>query len=200
MELSQREAEVWRFVANFIAKKGYSPTVREIAQGVGFSSTASAQAYLNSLEEKGYLKRWPGHRGLEVIIYPPEIEFGKVRSVPLVGRVVAGQPTLVFENIEDYLPFPVQIVPEDAFFLRVEGDSMIKAGILPDDLVLVKPQPIAKNGDIVVALIDGEATIKRFRTKINKVFLEPANPKFKPVEMKKGEIVGKVIAVWRSLT
>lgn len=200
MELSQREEEIWRFVANFIVKKGYSPTVREITQGIGFSSTASVQAYLNQLEEMGYLKRWPGHRGIEVIIYPSGIKFKELRSVPLIGRVVAGQPTIAFENIEDYLPFPAQIAPEGSFFLRVEGESMIKAGILSNDLVLVKPQPVAKNGDIVVALIDGEATVKRFRTKRNQIFLEPANPKFKPAEMKKGEIIGKVIAVWRSLS
>jgi repressor LexA len=173
--------------------------VREIARGIGFSSPASVQVYLNSLEEKGYLKRWPGHRGLEVIIYPPEVDFKERRSVPLVGRVAAGQPTIAFENIEDYLPFSAQIAPEGSFFLRVEGDSMIRAGILHNDLVLVKPQPTANNGDIVVALVDGETTVKRLRTKRNRVFLEPANPNFKPIEIKRGEIIGKVIAVWRSL-
>jgi|Deesub1362A_J573_1020465.scaffolds.fasta_scaffold04194_2 repressor LexA len=201
MKLTKRENEVWNFIARFIVDKGYSPTVREIAKGLSLSSPATVQVHLVNLEKKGYLKRLPGHRGFELTIYPPGLSFKEkeIREVPLVGRVAAGVPTLSLENIEGYFPFPSQVAKEGSFFLKAEGESMIEAGILPGDLLLVRPQEVAQNGEIVVALIDDEVTVKKFRRKKGKVFLEPANLKMKPMEMKRGKIIGKVVAVWRVL-
>ncbi len=201
MKLTTREGEVLNFIAQFMKDKGYPPTVREIAKGLSLSSTATVHIHLVNLEKKGYLKRLPGHRGIELTIYPPSLSFKEkeIREVPLVGRVAAGVPTLSFENIEGYFPFPSEIAKEGSFFLKAEGESMIEAGILPGDLLLVRPQQTAHNGEIVVALIDGEVTVKRFRKKGRKVLLEPANPKMKPMEMKRGKIIGKIVAVWRML-
>lgn len=199
MELTEKEADILNFILNFKLEKGYPPTIREIGKALSLSSPASVHFHLNNLEKKGFIKRFPGHRGLEVKMPAlREVKEGMV-EVPVVGRISAGVPTFSAEEIERFISFPQEIAREGCFFLKAEGESMIEAGILPGDYLLMKPVQEVKNGDIVVAMIDDETTVKRFKKRGKKVFLEPANSRMKPREMREGRIIGKVIAVYRIL-
>jgi repressor LexA len=162
------------------------------------------QKTLTILERKGYIRKIPGgSRAIEILGLPP-IHLSQILSIPMIGRVQAGEPILAVENIEGYIHFDRNLVSsEDVFLLRVQGDSMIDAHIQDGDFALVKPQPNAENGEIVVVLIEDEATIKRIFQKRDLIRLEPANPEMEPIIVKKGEkrvtIVGKVVGIFRKI-
>jgi len=202
-DLTSTQKKVLIFLKDFLREKGFPPTLREIAFHFGLRGPKAPQKTLNILERKGYIRRVPGFsRGIEIIGFPtPRTQ---TLSVPIVGRVTAGEPILAIENIEGYIHLDRSLISsENVFLLRVHGDSMIKAHIQDGDFALVKPQPNAENGEIVVALIEDEATIKRIFKKRNLIRLEPANPNMEPIVVKKGEkrvaIVGKVIGIFRKL-
>ncbi len=202
-KLTLTQENVLNFLKNFLRDKGFPPTLREIASHFELQGPKGPQKTLNILEKKGYLRRTPGFsRGIEILGYPaPKTQ---TLTVPIIGRVTAGEPILAVENIEGYIHFDRNLVSsEDVFLLRVQGDSMIEAHIQDGDFALVKPQKDAENGEIVVALIDDEATIKRIFKKRDLIHLEPANPNMEPIVVKKGEkrvtVVGKVIGIFRKI-
>jgi len=198
--LTDRQAQVLQFITGYLSDHGYPPTQREIMRRFKIKSTKGVDRHLEALEKKGYLTRTRrGARALEVH------GLSQSRGIPVVGRVAAGQPILAEENIEATLALDRKVACwKDAFFLKVKGDSMIEAGIFDGDYVLVRPQPGAEGGDTVVAMINGEATVKRLVKKKERIVLEAANPVYAPIEIteKSGEskIIGKVVAVFRSLT
>ena len=203
-ELTARQKEVFEFLKDFLQKKGFPPTLREIAFHFGLRGPKSPQKTLSILERKGFIRKVPGgSRAIEIISFP-QFSLTHILSVPIVGKVKAGEPILAVENIEGYINLDRSLASSgDVFLLRVEGDSMIDAHIQDGDFALVKPQPNAENGEIVVALIEDEATIKRIFQKRDLIRLEPANPKMEAIVVKKGEkkvtIVGKVVGIFRKL-
>jgi repressor LexA len=203
-ELTERQKEVFEFLKDFLRERGFPPTLREIASHFGLRGPKAPQKTLNILERKGYIRKVPGgSRAIEILSYP-QFSLTHILSVPIVGRVRAGEPLLAIENIEGYINLDRSLVSSgDVFLLRVQGDSMIEAHIQDGDFALVKPQPNAENGEIVVALIEDEATIKRIFKKRDLIRLEPANPKMEPIVVKKGEkkiiIVGKVVGIFRKI-
>jgi len=202
-ELTSTQEKVFNFLRDFLDKRGFPPTLREIASHFGLKGPKGPQKTLHILERKGYIRKTPGgSRAIEIMGAP--IAKGRTLSLPIVGRVTAGEPILAIENIEGYINFDRNLVSsEDVFLLRVQGDSMIDAHIQDGDFAMVKPQKDAENGEIVVALIDDEATIKRIFKKRDLIRLEPANPTMEPIVIKKGDkkvtIVGKVIGIFRKL-
>ncbi len=203
-ELTQKQKNLLEFLRNFIEKKGFPPTLREIASHFGLRGPRGPQKMLHLLEKKGFIRKTKGEsRAIEVIRALGPIK-RKTVHVPILGRVKAGEPILAEENIEGYMELDRDFVSShETFLLKVQGDSMIEAHILDGDYVLVKPQSNAENGQIVVALMDGEATIKRIFLNPDSICLEPAHPNLKPIVIKKGEkevsIVGKVIGIFRKL-
>jgi len=203
-ELTPRQEEVFYFLKNFLREKGFPPTLREIASHLRVKGPRGPQKALRILERKGYLRRIPGGaRALEIIGISPG-RSGEVLSIPIVGRVRAGEPILAVENVEGYISLDRSLLSsENVFLLRVQGDSMVEAHIQDGDFALVKPQQGAENGEIVVALIEDEATIKRIFKKRDLIRLEPANPAMEPIVVRKGEkrvrIVGKVVGIFRKL-
>ena len=203
-ELSPTQEKVFEFLKDFLRERGFPPTLREIASHFGLKGPKGPQKTLNILERKGYIRKVPGgSRAIEILSYP-QFSLTHILSVPIVGRVRAGEPILAIENIEGYINLDRSLVSSgDVFLLRVQGDSMIEAHIQDGDFALVKPQPNAENGEIVVALIEDEATIKRIFMKRDLIRLEPANPKMEPIIVKKGEkkitIVGKVVGIFRKI-
>ncbi len=203
-ELTPTQEKVFEFLKNFLQEKGFPPTLREIASHFGLRGPKGPQKTLSILERKGYIRKVPGiSRAVEILNYP-QFSLTHILPVPIVGRVKAGEPILAVENIEGYVNFDRSLVSSrDVFLLRVMGDSMIDAHIQDGDFALVKPQPNADNGEIVVALIEDEATIKRIFQKRDLIRLEPANPKMEPIVVKKGEkkvtIVGKVVGIFRKI-
>ena len=207
-ELTKRQREILDFVKTFLETNSYPPSVRDIGEAVGLSSTSSVHAQLNNLEEKGYLRReGSSARALSVLIDDDEtIDFNhstevisSIVSLPLVGMVAAGKPITAEENIEEILPLPRQVVGDTAsFLLTVRGDSMIEAGIHDGDYVVVREQQDANNGEIVVALIDSEATVKTFYKEKDRIRLQPANAAMDPIYAYNDvTIIGKVIALMR---
>jgi repressor LexA len=203
-ELTPTQEKVFEFLKDFLREKGFPPTLREIASHFGLKGPKAPQKTLNILERKGYIRKVPGgSRAIEILSYP-QFSLTHILSVPIVGRVQAGEPILAVENIEGYIHLDRSLVSSgDVFLLRVQGDSMIDAHIQDGDFALVKPQPNAENGEIVVALIEDEATIKKIFKKRDLIRLEPANPKMEPIVVKKGEkkitIVGKVVGIFRKI-
>jgi repressor LexA len=201
--LTSSQKKLLDFLKDFIRKKGFPPTLREIASHFGLKGPKAPQKTLSILERKGYIRKVPGgSRAIEVL--GSQRILGQTLSLPILGRVKAGEPILAVENIEGYINFDRSMVSsEDVFLLRVQGDSMIEAHIQDGDFALVKPQKDAENGEIVVALIEDEATIKRIFKKRDLIRLEPANPKMEPIVVRKGEkkvaIVGKVIGIFRKM-
>ena len=201
-ELTAKQKEVFEFLKDYLREKGFPPTLREIAFHFGLRGPRGPQKTLNILEKKGFIRKVPGgSRAIEILSYP-QFSLTHILSVPVIGRVRAGEPILAIENIEGYINLDRTLASSgDVFLLRVQGDSMIDAHIQDGDFALVKPQPNAENGEIVVALIEDEATIKRIFKKRDLIRLEPANPKMEPIVVKKGEkkviIVGKVIGIFR---
>jgi len=203
-ELTSRQKEVFEFLKDFLQERGFPPTLREIASHFGLRGPKAPQKTLNILERKGYIRKIPGgSRAIEILSYPP-VRLTQILPIPIIGRVRAGEPILAIENIEGYINLDRNLVSSGGvFLLRVQGDSMIGAHILDGDFALVKSQPNAENGEIVVALIEDEATIKRIFKKRDLIRLEPANPKMEPIVVKKGEkkiiIVGKVVGIFRKI-
>lgn len=182
---SNKRAEILEFLKAFTAEKGYPPSVREIMQGVGLRSTASVHYHLTELERSGEI-HIEGSKNRAISIPASS-------GIPILGVVTAGQPILAVENIEGYLPWD----DEGCFALRVRGDSMIEAGIFDGDKVVVRPQSTADNGEIVVALLDDSATVKRLRKRGGEVWLMPENPAYSPIDGREAQILGKVKAVIR---
>lgn len=208
-KLSPRQKDILDFLSDFIRRNGYPPSVREIGDAVGLSSSSTVHSHLNSLEDKGYIKRDPSSaRAISLIFQedqtpsvPSQPQIPRtVVELPLLGRVAAGIPTLAEQNIEESLLLPTQIVGDtSSFMLTVKGDSMVEAGILDGDYVVVKEQPTANNGEIVVALIDDEATVKTFYKEADRIRLQPENHTMEPIYTRDVTILGKVIALLRTL-
>ena len=200
VKLSAKQQLILDFLKKEIKQNGYPPTVREICNAVGLSSTSTVHAHLESLERKGYIRRSPTkNRSTEILEEDFYSRMGReLVNVPIVGNVAAGVPILAEENIEDTFPIPVDHVKNDTcFMLHVKGDSMMDEGIMDGDLVLVRQQQTASNGDIVIALIDDSATVKTFYREAGRIRLQPANSAFAPMIMKDCEILGKVIGLYR---
>ncbi|RJE48004.1 MULTISPECIES: transcriptional repressor LexA [unclassified Dehalobacter] len=204
-DLSSRQMQILDNIKKEIALKGYPPSVREIGEAVGLTSSSTVHNHLNILEEKGYIRRDPTKpRAIEVLDSFNEYSTRKTVHVPVVGHVAAGEPILAIENIEDSFPVPYDMVKSDTvFMLKVQGESMIDAGIFDDDLILVRQQQNANNGDIVVALVaDGPedgATVKRFYKEKNQIRLQPENQYMEPIYSDHVTILGKVIGLFRDI-
>ncbi|MDD3520005.1 MAG: transcriptional repressor LexA [Actinomycetota bacterium] len=205
-DISEKQKKILDFIADYIKESGYPPTVREIASAIGLSSSATVHAHLSKLEKLGYIKRTKGSsRSIEIIKnrYKSKLNENEINNnivlLPVVGNVAAGKPILAEENIEEYFPVTNDFISDfnNVFMLKVKGDSMINAGILDRDYIIVRKQNIAKNGEIVVALIEDEATVKRFLKTDKVIKLLPENDYMKPITLKEVDIVGKVIGVLR---
>jgi len=212
--LTWRQRKVLQVIRESVQRRGYPPSMREIGEAVGLTSTSSVSYQLSTLQRKGYLRRDAGRpRTVEVRLpghpavrpepeldeeVPMDITSQEAAYVPLVGRIAAGGPILAEEAIEDIFPLPRQIVGEgNLFLLKVVGDSMINAAIADGDWVVVRQQPVAENGDIVAAMLEGEATVKTFKRSADHVWLMPHNPAYTPIPGDEAEILGKVVAVLR---
>ena len=195
MRTSDKQTAILEFIRSEIEQKGYPPSVREICSAVGLKSTSSVHAHLTQLEKKGLLRRDPTKpRAMEVLDGP----VSRGRSVPLVGRVTAGLPILATENIEDYLVLPQSLQGRgDLFALRVQGESMIEAGIEDGDIVVLRRQETAENGEIVVAMIDDEATLKRIYYEDGHVRLQPEIAAMEPIYADEVVILGRLLALFR---
>lgn len=197
--LTLRQKQVYEFITDYIDSNEYPPTFREIAQHLGISGNAGVLCHLEQLERKGYIRREPGSSRGIVLNRPKQPD---VVAVPIVGTVRAGVPETAYEDIEGYYPLERMQLKGGAFFLRVRGDSMINDAIVEGDLALIRPQETASNGDIVVAMVDGEATLKRFYRERDHIRLQPRNPNMDPIIIPAGEpvsIVGKVIRIVREM-
>ncbi len=201
VELTKRQKDILAFIHDEIRQKGYPPSVREIGDAVGLSSSSTVHNHLGRLEGLGYIRRDPTKpRAIEVLIGDPYQPRKRMINVPVVGRVTAGTPILAEENIEDTFPLPEDFVRDhDAFMLRVVGDSMVGVGIHDGDHAVVRRQSVANNGDIVVALIGEEATIKRFYLERDHVRLQPENPLMEPIRSRDVSVLGKVIGILRRM-
>ena len=200
LQLTKRQQEIFDFIKRYGAKYGYPPTVREIGKAVGLASSSTVHAHLANLERVGLLRRNPTKpRALELLIGKAKQAVGP-SGLPLVGQVAAGQPVLAEENIEEYVQVPTIAGGEEGeYVLRVAGDSMRDAGILEGDYVVVRPQETAKNGDIVVALLGDEATVKRYFKERDHVRLQPENEAMKPIRTKDARVLGRVVGVFRKI-
>ena len=200
-KITAKQQEILTYIKECILKKGYPPAVREICEAVHLKSTSSVHSHLESLEANGYIRRDPTKpRAIEILDDEFALNRREMVQVPIIGTVAAGEPILAQEHIEDYFPIPAEILPNtDTFMLKVKGESMINAGILDGDRVIVRQQPTAENGDMVVALTEeNEATVKRFYKEDGYYRLQPENDHMDPIIIH-GEItiLGKVIAVMR---
>lgn len=203
VDLTKRQQEIFEFIKRYSARYGYPPTVRDIGKAVGLASSSTVHAHLANLEKVGLLRRDPTKpRAIELL----DRAVGGVRSIvkpiglPLVGQVAAGQPILAEENVEEYVQTPAVIGGEDGeYLLRVRGESMKDIGIIEGDLVVVRPQEVANDGDIVVALVGEEATVKRFFQESDHIRLQPENDAMEPIRTKEVRILGRVIGLMRSM-
>ena len=200
--LSDKQVKILQFIKDELTLKGYPPSIREICKAVGLSSTSSVHAHLNTLEEKGYIKKGTNkRRALELIDVDDicsDMPKKEIINLPIIGTVTAGSPILAVENIDDTLPISIDFVGnKESYVLKIKGDSMIEAGILHGDFVIVNSQHNAKNGDIVVALIGEEATVKTFYKEKDHIRLQPQNSSMDPILIKEPYILGVVKAVVR---
>ncbi|MBH0155982.1 MULTISPECIES: transcriptional repressor LexA [Fictibacillus] len=201
-KLSRRQLDILAFIKEEVSQKGYPPSVREIGEAVGLASSSTVHGHLARLEKKGLIRRDPTKpRAIEVLGLEDNIPSVRSVSIPVIGKVTAGLPISAVENVEEYFPLPEHVVgDENVFMLSVVGDSMIEAGIFNRDLVVVKQQPTANNGDIIVAMTDeDEATVKRFFKERNHIRLQPENSSMEPIILQSCTILGKVIGVYRSI-
>lgn len=200
MDLTKRQKEIFDFIGKYAARYGYPPTVREIGKAVGLHSSSTVHAHLANLEKIGLLRRDPSKpRAIEVLVGKAKKAM-RTPGLPLIGQVAAGEPILAEENIEEYLEVPEVIGGEMGdYILRVKGDSMIGAGILENDFVVVRPIDDATDGEIVVAMIDDEATVKSFYKEKDVVRLEPANEAYEPIRTQDAQLLGRVVGVFRSV-
>jgi repressor LexA len=197
--LTNREAAIIDFIRSRVKTKGYPPSVREIGLAVGLKSSSTVHGYLKRLEEKGYIHRDPTKpRAVELLGGAEQLAAADINIVPVLGRVAAGQPILATENHDFALPLPASYFGDGEFFmLTVRGNSMIEAGIHEGDLVVVRQQPSANNGDIVVALLEDEATVKRFFKESDHIRLQPENQTMEPIWARDVSIMGKVVGLLR---
>ncbi|MDO4328190.1 MAG: transcriptional repressor LexA [Lachnospiraceae bacterium] len=198
-KISAKQQEILEYIKETILKKGYPPAVREICEAVHLKSTSSVHSHLETLEENGYIRRDPTKpRTIEILDDCFNLTRREVVNVPLVGAVAAGQPILAQENIENYFPVPSELLPnQEAFMLKVKGDSMINAGIFDGDQIIVAQQETAENGDIVVALLDDSATVKRFFKETDRIRLQPENDAMDPIFATDIQVLGKVVGLIR---
>jgi repressor LexA len=207
MDLTKRQQEIFDFIGKYSAKYGYPPTVRDIGKAVGLASSSTVHAHLANLEKIGLLRRDPSKpRAIELLDRAVGNAVDSVRSIvrseglPLVGSVAAGQPVLAEENIEEYISVPEVAGGGDGeYLLRIRGDSMKNAGIIEGDIVVVRPQETAREGEIVVALLGEEATVKRFFRESDHIRLQPENETMEPIRSKEVRVLGRVVGLLRSL-
>ena len=199
--ISLKQQQILAVIQSAIKAKGYPPSVREIGEAVGLKSPSTVHMHLNKLEQLGAIRRESEKNRAIDVVGSSTFRNAPMTMVPLVGRVTAGQPILATENIEDSYPFPADLVgQEDVFMLKVDGESMIQAGIFDGDYLIVRDQDSARNGDIVFALVDGEeATVKRFFHEKDRVRLQPENDRMDPIYSRDVAVLGKVIGVYRKM-
>lgn len=198
-KISAKQQEILDYIKNEILNRGYPPSVREICQAVHLKSTSSVHAHLETLEKNGYIRRDPTKpRAIEVVDDSFQDFRREIVNIPLIGHVAAGTPILAVENIENYFPVPAEYVPRDpVFMLKVQGESMINAGIFDGDLILVRQTNTARNGDMVVALVDDSATVKTFYKEDGYFRLQPENDSMDPILVPEVTILGEVFGVFR---
>lgn len=198
-KISKKQEEILEYIKSQILQRGFPPAVREICEAVNLKSTSSVHSHLETLEKNGYIRRDPTKpRAIEILDDTFNLTRRELVQVPIVGRVAAGEPLLAQENIEDYFPFPSEYMPNsDVFMLKVRGESMINAGILNGDYVVVEKCNTASNGDMVVALIEDGATVKTFYKEEGFIRLQPENDSMDPFILTEVDILGKVIATMR---
>ena len=197
-EITERQAQILDFVQEFTESNGFPPSYRDIARGVGLKAVSNVHFHINKLREKGLIEIGEGK--MRSIRLAADVDRRETRDgyVPLVGNVAAGTPILAEQNIEDYVLFDTGRNPEEYFALRVRGDSMIGAGIMPDDIIIAHQQPTARNGEIVVALFENEATMKTLSVRGGEVWLLPENENYEPINGKGCVILGKVVGLSRN--
>ena len=200
-KISTKQREILEYMKSEILNKGYPPAVREICEAVGLKSTSSVHSHLETLEKNGYIRRDPTKpRAIEIVDDNFNLTRREVVNVPIVGKVAAGQPILAVENIDNYFPIPMEYMPNaETFMLEVKGESMINVGIYDGDRILVQKQSIARNGEIVVALVEDSATVKTFYKEDGYYRLQPENDHMDPIIVPEVEILGKVFGVFRFL-
>ena len=198
-KLSDKQREILEYIKSQILERGFPPAVREICEAVNLKSTSSVHSHLETLEKNGYIRRDPTKpRAIEILDDNFNLTRREMVNVPIVGQVAAGEPILAQQNIENYFPIPVEFMPNrQTFLLKVKGESMINAGILDGDMVLVEETPAASNGDMVVAMVDDGATVKTFYKEEGIFRLQPENDFMDPIIVKEVTILGKVIGVFR---
>ncbi|AYX89744.1 transcriptional repressor LexA [Staphylococcus cohnii] len=205
-ELTKRQNEIFEYIKQTVHSKGYPPSVREIGEAVGLASSSTVHGHLSRLEEKGYIKRDPTKpRAIEIVTEQlgETVNMESTIHVPVIGKVTAGIPITAVENVEEYFPLPEHFTSthnSDIFILNVVGDSMIEAGILDGDKVIVRSQTIAENGDIIVAMTeDNEATVKRFYKEKTRYRLQPENSTMSPIYLDQVAVLGKVVGLFREI-
>ena len=198
-KISDKQREILDYIKTEILNKGYPPTVRDICEAVKLKSTSSVHSHLETLEKNGYIRRDPTKpRAIEIVDDNFNLTRREVVNVPMIGRVAAGQPILAVENIESYFPIPAEFMPNaESFMLRVQGESMINAGIFDGDNILVEKCDTAHNGEMVVALVDDSATVKTFYKEEAHIRLQPENAFMDPIIVPDCKILGKVFGVFR---
>ncbi len=198
-KISAKQQEILEYIKEEILKKGYPPTVRDICEAVHLSSTSSVHSHLATLEKNGYIRRDPTKpRAIEIIDDSFQLVRHEMTSIPVVGQVAAGSPILAQQNIDSYFPLPVEYTPNaPTFILKVKGDSMINAGIFDGDMIFVEQSQTARNGEIVVALVDDSATVKTFYKENGHFRLQPENDNMDPMIFDHVDILGKVFGVLR---
>lgn len=198
-KITDKQREILEYIKSEILNKGYPPTVRDICEAVKLKSTSSVHSHLETLEKNGYIRRDPTKpRAIEIVDDNFNLTRREVVNVPMVGRVAAGQPILAVENIDSYFPIPSEFMPnKESFMLRVQGESMINAGILDGDNILVEKCESARNGEMVVVLVDDSATVKTFYKEGDHIRLQPENDSMDPIIVPDCKILGKVFGVFR---
>ena len=198
-KISKKQLEILEYIKSEILRIGYTPAVREICEAVNLKSTSSVHSHLETLEKNGYIRRDPTKpRAIEIIDDTFNLTRREMVNVPIVGQVAAGEPILAEQNITNYFPIPIEFMPNnETFLLTVKGESMINAGILDGDMVLVESTSVASNGEMVVALVDDSATVKTFYKEEGIYRLQPENDTMEPIIVSEVEILGKVIGVFR---
>lgn len=198
-KISDKQQEILEYIKSQILQKGYPPSVREICEAVQLKSTSSVHAHLETLEKNGYIRRDPTKpRTIEICDDSFNLTRREMVNVPIVGQVAAGEPIFAEQNIESYFPIPAEVMPNaPTYMLKVKGESMINAGILDGDYVLVKQQDVARNGEMVVALVDDSATVKTFYKEDGCFRLQPENDNMDPIIVSEVSVMGKVIGVFR---
>lgn len=201
-KISPKQQEILEYIKSQILERGFPPAVRDICEAVHLKSTSSVHSHLETLEKNGYIRRDPTKpRAIEILDESFNFTRREMVNVPMVGRVAAGEPLLAEQNVENYFPIPMEFMPNNqTFMLRVKGDSMINVGIFDGDLVLVEQRQTARNGEVIVALVEDGATVKRFFKEEGVFRLQPENDALDPIIVKEVQILGKVIGVFRFLS